>query len=55
MRLYWDNKIRVNVTGVSEYGLKMDLCKEVKKISGHTHRGSLACKVSINSILLSSP
>jgi len=32
MRLYWYNKIRVNVTVVSECSLKMDLCKEGKKI-----------------------
>jgi len=51
MILYWYNKIEVNVTGVSEYGLKMDLCKEGIKISGHTHRGSLAYKMSRNSIL----
>jgi len=51
MRLYCVNKIRVNVTAVSEYGLKLDPCKEGKKISGHTQRGILACKVSRNSIL----
>ena len=51
LRLYWNNKIRVNVTGVSEDDLKMDICKEGKKISGHKNRVSLAYKVSKNSIL----
>jgi len=51
MRIYWDNKIIVIVTGVSEYALKVDLCIEGKKISGHKHRGSSTYKVSRNSIL----
>jgi len=49
-RLYWDNKIRVNVTEVSEYGLKMEIC-----IEGNTRRGSLAYKVSRYSIFHSYP
>ena len=48
MRLYWDNNISVNVTGVTECALKMGLCKEGKKISGRIHRGSLSYKVCRN-------